>query len=85
MTIRARRKVDAAEVDPIAVPLPLFIVGAWAAVREFRNHRMYQHRWIVEVFPRYEPDKAQVIAETSKSEALDLVDREAATLESASS
>jgi hypothetical protein len=82
VTIRARRKIDASEVDPIAGPLPLFIVVPWAAVREFRNHRTYQHRWIVEVFPRFEPDRATVIAETSKAEALDLVDREVALMDS---
>jgi hypothetical protein len=82
VTIRARRKIDAAEVDPIAGPLPLVIVVPWAAVREFRNHKTYQHRWIVEVLPRFEPDKATVIAETSKAEALDLVDREVALMDS---
>jgi hypothetical protein len=85
VTIRARRKIDAAEADPMAGPLPLFIVVPWAAVREFRNHKTYQHRWIVEVFPRFEPDKTTVIAETSKAEALDLVDREVAVMDSASS
>jgi hypothetical protein len=45
-------------------------------------HKTYQHRWIVEVLPRFEPDKTTVIAETSKAEALDLVDREVALMDS---
>jgi hypothetical protein len=85
VTVRARRKIDAAEADPIAGPLPLFIVVPWVAVREFRNHKTYQHRWIVEVLPRFEPDKATVIAEASKTEALDLVDRQVASMGAASS
>lgn len=69
----------------MAGPLPLFIVVPWAAVRELRNHKKYRHRWIVEIFPRFEPDKARVTAETSKAEALDLVDQEVVRMDSASS
>lgn len=53
------------------------------AVRERRNHKQYQHQWVVDVFPRYEFEKARVIAEVPKCEALDLVDAHASELEAA--
>jgi hypothetical protein len=74
MVVRARRKVDVDSVDPIAGPLPIVIVAIWVAVRERRNHTQYQHLWVVDVFPRYQFEKARVIAEVPKRDALDLVD-----------
>lgn len=46
-----------AGIDPVAAPLPLIIVVPWAAFREFRNHKKYQHRWIVEVSPGLNPTR----------------------------
>jgi hypothetical protein len=77
IVVRARRKIDAESVDPIGVPLPLAVVAIWRAVHEYRNHTKCEHRWIVEVFPRFDPDRAKVLAQAGKREALDLVDRHA--------
>lgn len=80
VVVRARRKIDADSVDPVQVPLPIVVVAIWAAVREWRNHSKYHHQWIVEVFPRFEPHRAQVVARLSKQDALDLADRHAKDL-----
>lgn len=80
VVVRARRKVDANSVSPMAVPLPIVLVAIWTAVREYRQHSKYQRQWIVEVFPRFDPDRAHVVARTGKREALDLVDRHVADL-----
>lgn len=73
--VRARRKIDAESVDPFAVPLPAIVIALWTAVREFRNHTRYKRQWIVDVYPRFDPANAHVLAEAGKRQALDLVDR----------
>lgn len=83
VVVRARRKIDAESVDPIGVPLPVVIIATWTAIREFRNHMHYEHQWIVEIYPRFDPDKAQVLVQASKREALDFADRHATELATA--
>lgn len=80
VVVRARRKIDADSVDPVGVPLPVVVVAIWTALHEYRNHSRYHHQWIVEEFPRFEPHRAQVVAQGRKRDALDLVDRHARDL-----
>lgn len=83
VVVRARRHIDADSVDPIAVPLPLVVIAAWTTWRELKNHVEYEHQWVVDVFPRFDPDKAETLAVVGKRAALDLVDQYAAELSTA--
>lgn len=82
VVVRARRKVNDDAISPLDTSplLPVVVVATWAAIREFRLRRKYQGLWIVEVYPRFQPERAQVVAEALKYEAFDLVDAKAAEL-----
>jgi hypothetical protein len=76
LVIRARREIDSETTDPLAVPLPWFIIVPWMAIREAKNHSEHEHRWVVDVYPRWESSKAKPVGAGTKAEALDLVDAE---------
>jgi hypothetical protein len=61
-------------------PLPWPILLGWIAIRQFVLMVRHQPGWQVEVTSAWEPDRARVVAKTSKVDAIRRVDSEASAL-----
>jgi hypothetical protein len=66
--------------EPDYWPLPWPILLGWMAIRQFALMVRHQPGWQVEVTPGWEPNRARVVAKTSKADAIRRMDSEASAL-----